>query len=419
MLALRRAISFILRKTRRRNGRGSGESDPKDVRPARDTDDCVGNISEPGICTTPRCDKEVSRDPVCPSPDHEDSTELQISDSASDPSKDNPEASVSPDVPVTDTSDRTSTEGIQHASAAEVPEPSKVWVEFTLEEEINMIQTPQEENTDIIAGYKVSSKLGKGRFGPIFAASRLKDGLQVALKVVPVYRSRFIEIDGRPVLRPKEVSLQILANRGPPVPEILRLLDWHMRSRYFIIVLEHPMPCQTLHEFLLSRGPVKEDVARVIMSQVVHASQICCKRGVLHRDIQPRNILINPETLQCKLFDFGCGEFMSTKSYKDYPGALHYCPPEYVKHHKYHAEPTSVWLLGVLLFHMLLKDPSREDLHRVKAVTRARKDLSKECCKFIWSCLKTNPKKRLDLKTLHYHKWFMLPTEQRTTESVS
>ncbi|TRZ01009.1 hypothetical protein DNTS_003324 [Danionella cerebrum] len=171
MLALRRAISFILRKTRRRNGRGSGESDPKDVRPARDTDDCVGNISEPGICTTPRCDKEVSRDPVCPSPDHEDSTELQISDSASDPSE---EASVSPDVPVTDTSDRTSTEGIQHTSEAEVPEPSKGWVEFTLEEEINMIQTPQEENTAEILSVPVETVYTTAESCAVYKCNRVK-----------------------------------------------------------------------------------------------------------------------------------------------------------------------------------------------------------------------------------------------------
>ncbi|GAA6085679.1 calcium-dependent protein kinase 4-like [Tachysurus ichikawai] len=38
--------------------------------------------------------------------------------------------------------------------------------------------------------------------------------------------------------------------------------------------------------------------------QVVQAAPYCCNRGVLHRDIKPKNLLINPSTLEVKLIDF-------------------------------------------------------------------------------------------------------------------
>lgn len=87
------------------------------------------------------------------------------------------------------------------------------------------------------------------------------------------------------------------------------------------MVLERPVPSETVDDFLRNyTGVIDEDLARVIMRQAVFAAQTCCQRGVFHRDIKPENLLINPETLQVKLIDFGCGAFLNSKGYTYFSG---------------------------------------------------------------------------------------------------
>lgn len=86
------------------------------------------------------------------------------------------------------------------------------------------------------------------------------------------------------------------------------MLDWFEEKNHHILILEHPQPCETLLSFLkLNRPRLDENQARPLMLQVVHAARHCMGRGVAHNDIRVDNILVNTETLQLKLIDFGCG----------------------------------------------------------------------------------------------------------------
>uniref|UniRef100_A0A673MPN8 non-specific serine/threonine protein kinase n=1 Tax=Sinocyclocheilus rhinocerous TaxID=307959 RepID=A0A673MPN8_9TELE len=126
--------------------------------------------------------------------------------------------------------------------------------------------------------YEIRGHLGEGGFGTVYA-----DGYSEPL--------------------PLEVALQILANKGPRVQEIIQLLDWQVEPDYYFMVLERPMPCLSLYEYLKCyKGTMEEDVARVIMHQAIFT----------------------------------------------------YCPPEYYMTGKYHGEPATVWSLGILMFVMRL-----------------------------------------------------------------
>ncbi|XP_043116406.1 serine/threonine-protein kinase pim-3-like [Puntigrus tetrazona] len=73
------------------------------------------------------------------------------------------------------------------------------------------------------------------------------------------------------------------------------------------------------------------------MRQAVLAAKHCLDRGVFHRDIKSDNILVNTETLQLKLIDFGCGKLLETsEELKEGP-----------------AVRATVKSLGVLLFRMV------------------------------------------------------------------
>ena len=54
--------------------------------------------------------------------------------------------------------------------------------------------------------------------------------------------------------------------------------------------------------------------------QVVEAVQYCMSMGVLHRDVKDENILIDLQTSQIKLIDFGSGTFLRDDVYTEYEG---------------------------------------------------------------------------------------------------
>lgn len=80
------------------------------------------------------------------------------------------------------------------------------------------------------------------------------------------------------------------------------------------------MPSMSMFNFMKLRQRLDEKMARHVMLQVIHAANICCERGVFHRDIKLENLLVNPDTLEVKLIDFGCGTLMKDSAYIAFNG---------------------------------------------------------------------------------------------------
>ncbi len=91
------------------------------------------------------------------------------------------------------------------------------------------------------------------------------------------------------------------------------------------MVLERPSPCMDMYDFWLHYdGLFSERMARHFMQQVIDSTAVCCSRGVLHRDIKMPNLLVNIETLEVKLIDFGCGDLLKRTLYKTYSGMYYF-----------------------------------------------------------------------------------------------
>ncbi|XP_052417175.1 serine/threonine-protein kinase pim-2-like [Carassius gibelio] len=172
--------------------------------------------------------------------------------------------------------------------------------------------------------YDVGVSLGSGNFGTVYEGTRRSDGQKPG--------------SIRPLLG--EVALNLVVREPPQSPNIVQMYEWFEQHHRYILILEYPHPCETLLSFTLSNGGyLEETVARGLMRQAVLAAKHCLDRGVFHRDIKSDNILVNTETLQLKLIDFGCGKLFETSDYDEYTG----CP----------AVKATVKSLGVLLFRMV------------------------------------------------------------------
>ncbi|XP_039512054.1 serine/threonine-protein kinase pim-2-like isoform X3 [Pimephales promelas] len=271
--------------------------------------------------------------------------------------------------------------------------------------------TTRTSEDDILSRFKIGKKLGVGGFGQVYEGKRLEDGLEVAVKIVKKFRSmEYVKIPGHPTILPLEVGLLTAANRDPKVKEIIELLDWQDQPDQYIMVLERPPHCKDVFHFLIDHKRIlREETARTIMAQATTAAQTCCDRGVFHGDIKLQNLLINKKTLKVKLIDFGCGRFLKESGYDDFRGTITYCPPELDTLHKYHAEPATVWSLGMLLFEMVCgRFPEAKEHPRINNDMWSERQLSKDCCHLIRRLLQENPKRRIGLEQIISHNWFKL-----------
>jgi len=260
---------------------------------------------------------------------------------------------------------------------------------------------------DLHKVYEVKHSLGKGGHGEVYSAVRRKDGKKVAIKRI---KKRNCEKRRRKKL-PSEVSiLQQLQD----VPGVVPLLDYHQSEGSHYIVMER-FPCKDMFDFI-SEHPsgVGENVARDMFKQIVETVQHCRKKGFVHGDIKDENMLINTETKEINLIDFGSSDQWSEEVLTRFGGTRDYAPPEWFLAGKVTAEGLTVWSLGILLYSLFCGDiPFQTDLH-----IRQETTISQAAASLVQRCLEKNPDKRITLTDLSTHTWLVDTDRYFVTQPV-
>ena len=253
------------------------------------------------------------------------------------------------------------------------------------------------------ARYLIAHKIASGGFGHVYAGVRKKDGMPVALKVVPKPRmtelstvgcsrrktqtallfSFLVQSEGK---LPLEV---VLLRRVAKVKNVIHMLEYFMHNEQLVIVLQRPEHCCDLYDFISARpGGLDERLARDFFKQIlqilkdIHACEVsasaflkfsvcthksCAHLQVLHRDIKDENFLVDMRTGQLFLIDFGSGALLHNGIYTDYRGTSCYAAPEWVTCQRYFGQPQTVWSLGILLYDLVCGDiPFSDDLAIIK-----------------------------------------------------
>ncbi|XP_034754028.1 serine/threonine-protein kinase pim-1-like [Etheostoma cragini] len=262
------------------------------------------------------------------------------------------------------------------------------------------------------AKYMEQDQLGQGGCGSVFAGYRRADNLPVAIKHVPKDKilCKVVDQNGKQLSVEVAIMLKLAAGTGASVGMTapVALLDWYDLDQELILVLERPVPSKDLLSYIEDNGgPLPEEQAKIILTQLIEAAMDLENHCVFHRDIKVENILIETgsDVPRLRLIDFGLSCFARKGSfYRIFYGTASHIPPEWYSHCMYRPSPTTVWQLGVVLFEMLHRDPF-ETTKFLGNKLRISKKLSKNCQDLLRMSLTETPQQRLTLEQLQLHPW--------------
>ncbi|MDY0408131.1 protein kinase [Virgibacillus soli] len=112
-------------------------------------------------------------------------------------------------------------------------------------------------------------------------------------------------------------------------PNIVSIYDVGEEDNILYIVMEY-VKGMTLKEYIKENGPIEVSKSIHIMQQLTSAIGHAHENGIVHRDIKPQNILMDPNG-QVKVTDFGIAMALSATALtqtNSVLGSVHYLSPE-------------------------------------------------------------------------------------------
>ena len=271
-------------------------------------------------------------------------------------------------------------------------------------------------------GYKILGKINQSRNAQVFKAVHLKTQKLCCLKLVE---------NAQTINTPNSCAaheLSIMKNIDHPL--VIQFYDSFKIPRnqdeYQFICMEY-LERGNLRDFVNTNGPLPEDCARSIFTQIITAlDYLHNEKQLMHRDIKAENIMLD-QNFNIRLIDFG----LSTKIEKnsnnstDICGSLGYMAPELLLRQNYD-QSIDIWSTGVLLYGMLtsflpfeedeqqtgnqmISETDRNTAHKQRIIhtePNYPSTLSADVVHLLKRMLQKDPKQRITLNEILQHPWF-------------
>jgi uncharacterized protein (TIGR02145 family) len=181
-------------------------------------------------------------------------------------------------------------------------------------------------------------------------------------------------------------------------PNIVRVLDVFQENETAYTVMEY-VRGETLKQKIQRDGAMKETTAMQQIGQLLDAVEEVHKKGMLHRDIKPDNVLITPEG-RLVLIDFGSARDFSdgkttTQTAMLTPG---YAPPEQYSERAQRGPFTDIYGLGATIYCMLTGEKpipvTDRNLEELVPPQRLKSDISSKVSTAVMLAMELRPENR-------------------------
>ena len=193
--------------------------------------------------------------------------------------------------------------------------------------------------------YRILTRIGAGGMAEVFCAHDESLGRKVALKLL---HRRFAD-DAEFVERfRREAS----AAAGLQHPNVVGIYDRGRWDGTYYIAMEY-LPGRTLKDIVRDEAPLDPVRAIDLTVQVLKAARFAHRRGVVHRDLKPHNVIVDDED-RAKVADFGiaragASDMTETGSIM---GTAQYLSPEQAQGQAVTGQ-SDLYSIGVILYELL------------------------------------------------------------------
>ena len=221
----------------------------------------------------------------------------------------------------------------------------------------------ENEQADLLLGqtfghYKISKRIGSGGMGEVYLATDMTAGRKAALKLLPM---RFTG-DAERLQRFQQEAHAVVALNHPNILTVYEIGEDH--STHYIA--SELIEGETLRQ-RLARGRMELSEAVDVAIQVASALAAADEAGIIHRDVNPGNIMLRPDGY-VKVLDFGIAKLAEQETTAAMPkdealllvetnlgsilGTVPYMSPEQARADLVDKR-TDIWSLGVVLYEMV------------------------------------------------------------------
>ena len=193
--------------------------------------------------------------------------------------------------------------------------------------------------------YRVTRKLGGGGMADVYLAEDQELGRRVAIKILHhryANDEQFVERFRREATHAAGLSH----------PNIVSVFDRGSTNGSYFIVMEY-VEGRTLKELIRSRGLCPIPMAIAYTRQILSALRYAHRNGVIHRDIKPHNVIVDPEGV-VKVTDFGIARAGASQMTEEGAiiGTAQYLSPEQARGAPVD-QTSDLYSTGIVLFELL------------------------------------------------------------------
>jgi serine/threonine-protein kinase len=199
--------------------------------------------------------------------------------------------------------------------------------------------------TVIDGRYEVLSRIGSGGMADVYLAQDRLLGRQLAVKVLHHHFAEDQEFVER--FRREASSAAALSH-----PNIVGIFDRGEWNGTYYIAMEY-VPGRSLKAIVREQGALAPAAAIDVVVQILRAARFAHRRGVIHRDLKPHNVIVDEEG-RARVTDFGiaragASDMTLTGSIM---GTAQYLSPEQAQGHAV-SGTSDLYAVGVILYELL------------------------------------------------------------------